>query len=104
MKGSVSDFLERSDTLIEGVQATKTQMWVLIWRWGSEDFHRKRGKIAENRALIDAISGLIADFQRLIDVNAGGLGLKKGPGNLTPNLNQTKKLPSKDFLERSFPP
>ena len=29
-----------------------------------------------------AISGLIADFLWLIDVNAGGLGLKKGQGIL----------------------
>ena len=48
--------------------------------------HRKRGKIAENRALIDVnrryFGGLIADFLRLIDVNTGGLGLKKGQGIL----------------------
>ena len=53
----------------------------------SEDFSRNGGKIAENRALtdvnrVDAISGLMVDFLRLIDVNAGGLRLKKGQGIL----------------------
>ena len=43
-------------------------------------------KIAENRTLIDAISGLMADFLRSIDVNAGGLPLEKGQGILTPNF------------------
>ena len=32
---------------------------------------------------IDATSGLMADFLRLIDVNAGGLRLKKGGGFFT---------------------
>ena len=53
---------------------------------GSEDFYTENeGKIAENRALIDVnrrYFGSIADFLRLIDVNAGGLGLKKGQGIL----------------------
>ena len=31
---------------------------------------------------MDAISGLMADFLRLIDVNAGGLRLEKGQGIL----------------------
>ena len=43
---------------------------------GSEDIRRNRGKIAENS------SGLMVDFLRLIDVNAGGLQLKKGQGIL----------------------
>ena len=43
-------------------------------------------KFAENRTLTDvnrkrdAISGLMADFLRLIDANVGGLRLKKGQG------------------------
>ena len=43
------------------------------------------GKIKEMghwQMLIDGISGLIADFLRLIDVNAGGLRLQKGEGIL----------------------
>ena len=39
-----------------------------------------RGKIAENRTLTDVISGSMADFLRLIDVNARGLRLKGGQG------------------------
>ena len=38
---------------LAGNCAEKPQMWVLIWKWGSEDFHRKRGKITENRASIN---------------------------------------------------
>ena len=52
---------------------------------GSEDFHKTEGnsqKIGRYQALIDAISGLMADFLRLIDVNAGGLRLKRGQGIL----------------------
>ena len=33
--------------------AEKPMSWVPIGRGGSEDFHRKRGKIAENRTLTD---------------------------------------------------
>ena len=43
----------------------------------------KSQKIGGSQTLIDAISVLIADFLRLIDVNAGVLGQKKGPGNFT---------------------
>ena len=45
--------------------------------------------------LIDAISGFVADFQQLIDVNAGGLWLKKGQKILHPNiiLRGARKLP-----------
>ena len=39
---------------------------------GSENLHRKGGKITENMMLIDAISGFLADFLPLIDSNAGG--------------------------------
>ena len=31
----------------------------------------------------------MVDFLRIIDVNAGGLRLKKGPGNFTPNVLDT---------------
>ena len=48
---------------------------------------KKRGKIAENRTLIDAVSGLMADFLLLIDVNAGGLRLEKGQGILHRTLS-----------------
>ena len=39
-------------------------------------------KIGRQQTLIDAISGLMADSLRLIDVNAGGLRLEKGQGIL----------------------
>ena len=58
-----------------------------VGQWG---FYRKRGKFAENRGFLDAISGLMADFLRLIDVNAGGLGLKKGQGILHPTSTKIK--------------
>ena len=50
------------------------------------------GNITENRTLIDAISRLMADFLRLINVNAGGFRLKKGPGNFTPKSQRCPLL------------
>ena len=43
---------------------------------------------------IDVISGFMADFLRLIDVNAGGLRLKKVPGilHLTENPKNEPKI------------
>ena len=43
----------------------------------------KVGKLQKPRTLIDAISGFMADFLRLIDVNAGDFPAKKGPGNFS---------------------
>ena len=43
---------------------------------------RKSQKIRRRQMLIDAISGFMTDFLRLIDVDAGGLRLKKGQGIL----------------------
>ena len=56
---------------------------ILLESRPSKDFHRKRGKIAENRTLTDVnwrCFGVDADFLRSIDVNAGGLRLNKGQG------------------------
>ena len=36
--------------------------------------------------LIDAISGFVADFLRLIDINAGGFRLKTGQGIVHPKI------------------
>ena len=48
--------------------------------------------------LIDAISGLMVDFLRLIDVNAGGLQPKKGQGILHLMLRfESKSLRSKSL-------
>ena len=40
--------------------------------------------MGREQTLIDGISGLMADFLQLIDVNAGGLRLRKGQGILHP--------------------
>ena len=57
----------------------------------------KGGKFAENRTLTDVnrrYFGLMADFLRLIDVNAGGLRLEKGQGilHLTISLSLSLSL------------
>ena len=41
----------------------------------NEGISQKTGRL---KTLIDGILGVMADFLRLIDVNAGGLRLKKG--------------------------
>ena len=52
----------------------------------STENREKSQKVGRQQTLVDATLGLMADFLRLIDVNAGDLQLKKGPGNLTSNV------------------
>ena len=46
----------------------------------------KLQKIGRQQTLIDAISGFMADFLRLIDANVGGFRQKKGQGILHPRI------------------
>ena len=52
-----------------------------------------------NLAFVD-ISGSVADFLRLVDINAGGFRLKKGQGILRPTLAKTETQTWSQFLGR----
>ena len=54
----------------------------------------KSQKIGRSQRLIDAITGLMANFLRLIDINAGlrRLAAREGPENFTPKFRQRQRL------------
>ena len=57
----------------------------------AEDPHTEGGKTAKDRKLTDVNRRYfgICDFLRLVDVNAGGLQLRKGQGILHPRVSQS---------------
>ena len=59
---------------------------------------RNGGKIAENRASTDVIPGLMVDLLRFIDVNGGGLRLKKGQGILHLTMWGRAEVPTIIFV------